>query len=565
MHPLLRSFLASKVRREFASDTAAVIARVTRALVSEGFWDDAFDVIDTFGEQSLVTELLESSLEALLASGRTATVRRWVDSAPEQTPMTMFAAAELAFREGHFHESEALATISARDSSDSALAAQALLVAGRAAHAASRAPEAADLYDKAGEIAVSADQRRLATLGLLGAAIELERSDATELLESLGSPVDLDPGDRVILVSRRISLETRFSLRVSLEEARAMWQLLPRVADPMLRASFRNVFGYTLAAMGHTTEALALTAELLEEADRYRLDFVIPYALTNQALVQMCQHQYQGATETLDEAEDRALAAGDQTAYYIAWCVRTRLTNAQAAFERSLSRAIPRNCEQTRSLEAELLASYAVALAATGDLARASDYARRASSMSRAVETAISAPAALAVVSLSVGESAEALAHAREALDVAARSGMIESFVSAYRGCPELLVCLLADTPSHDDLSRVVRTGGDGGMMSGDREHRRSILDLSPREKEVLALVAQGCSNPEIGRRLFISPVTVKVHVRHIFEKLGVSSRAEAALRAGQLGRGQAAPAETSSAEKGFWPEKSKSDRRPVE
>ena len=64
-----------------------------------------------------------------------------------------------------------------------------------------------------------------------------------------------------------------------------------------------------------------------------------------------------------------------------------------------------------------------------------------------------------------------------------------------------------------------------------------SVMNLSKREKEVLGLIGHGLSNPEIGQRLFISPVTVKVHVRHIFEKLGVKSRAEAALRAAQIGR----------------------------
>ena len=54
-------------------------------------------------------------------------------------------------------------------------------------------------------------------------------------------------------------------------------------------------------------------------------------------------------------------------------------------------------------------------------------------------------------------------------------------------------------------------------------------MALSPREKEVLSLLAQGMSNAAIGSELFISPVTVKVHVRHIFEKLGVKSRAAAA------------------------------------
>ena len=52
---------------------------------------------------------------------------------------------------------------------------------------------------------------------------------------------------------------------------------------------------------------------------------------------------------------------------------------------------------------------------------------------------------------------------------------------------------------------------------------------LSTREREVSELLAQGCSNPEIAKALFISVPTTKVHVRHIFEKLGVHSRAEVA------------------------------------
>jgi DNA-binding NarL/FixJ family response regulator len=55
---------------------------------------------------------------------------------------------------------------------------------------------------------------------------------------------------------------------------------------------------------------------------------------------------------------------------------------------------------------------------------------------------------------------------------------------------------------------------------------------LSNRENEVYELIAQGRSNKQIAHALFISESTTKVHVRHIFEKLGVRSRAEvAALR----------------------------------
>ena len=52
-------------------------------------------------------------------------------------------------------------------------------------------------------------------------------------------------------------------------------------------------------------------------------------------------------------------------------------------------------------------------------------------------------------------------------------------------------------------------------------------------------LVAAGCSNPEIARRLFISRETVQTHLKHIFSKLGVDSRtALAALATGQLAAG---------------------------
>ena len=59
---------------------------------------------------------------------------------------------------------------------------------------------------------------------------------------------------------------------------------------------------------------------------------------------------------------------------------------------------------------------------------------------------------------------------------------------------------------------------------------------LTPRELEVLALVAQGRSNPEIARELFIGEATVKSHLLHVFDKLGVSDRTAAVTRALERG-----------------------------
>ncbi len=62
------------------------------------------------------------------------------------------------------------------------------------------------------------------------------------------------------------------------------------------------------------------------------------------------------------------------------------------------------------------------------------------------------------------------------------------------------------------------------------------ISDLSDRELDILKLVATGASNKEIGQQLFISLNTVKVHLRNIFGKIGVTSRTEAAMYAVRIG-----------------------------
>jgi DNA-binding NarL/FixJ family response regulator len=61
-------------------------------------------------------------------------------------------------------------------------------------------------------------------------------------------------------------------------------------------------------------------------------------------------------------------------------------------------------------------------------------------------------------------------------------------------------------------------------------------LGLSKRELEVLGLVAAGRTNGQIAQELFISPKTASVHVTHILDKLGVSSRIEAAMIAARAG-----------------------------
>ncbi len=75
----------------------------------------------------------------------------------------------------------------------------------------------------------------------------------------------------------------------------------------------------------------------------------------------------------------------------------------------------------------------------------------------------------------------------------------------------------------------------EGGAFVLDSGKLRE-LGITPREHEILGLIATGLSNREIGERLFVSENTVKTHSSRLFEKLGVNRRVQAVLKGRELG-----------------------------
>jgi DNA-binding NarL/FixJ family response regulator len=137
-----------------------------------------------------------------------------------------------------------------------------------------------------------------------------------------------------------------------------------------------------------------------------------------------------------------------------------------------------------------------------------------------------------------------------------------ETIARIRGGAPDARIIVITTYDADADVYRAVQAGARGyllkgtfaeGMLeairhvhAGGRLFAREVAHraesgpatpaLTSREVSVLELVAKGLSNKEIGAVLFVSEDTIKTHLKHIFVKLGVSDRTEAALFALQQG-----------------------------
>jgi DNA-binding CsgD family transcriptional regulator len=547
LHPLARSFLEERSERSGSGQRAEIAERSIAYYRERRDWEAAFDLIVRHGLCEHLEALLLEALDGLLDTGRLSTIETWCGFASKsgsKTPPFALARAELALRQGHFTEAQTRAEAA---STEPALAYRALSIAGRAAHLASREEEALDFYQRARATAESEEEEREAAWGELLCLIDLEHSDASQAFEHLSATVvRSDPSNVVRYAGRRLVYQFRLG-NLDLAEADRAHELLAAVPDPLARTSFECNYGSALSLAARYDEALTVAESATELARRLRLDFALPYSLCVAATARAGRRQWPEAHARINEALRAARSCRNDYAEHVCLGAQIRILAQEGRHEAALAVDVPELPCSLPCGRAEALGSRALVLASTSRLSEASSLVAEIRGSTSAIEATVLVSAAEAIIALK-GQDPTAPGRVAAFAELAMTTGAPDLLVTAYRSTPELLGLLLAGARYRKEFARVVSGVGDEDLAAAvgqplALEDRRSRL--SRRELEVLEHLEQGLTNRQIATALFIEESTVKVHVHHIFDKLGVRSRAAIVMQARLRGVAQATSAIT--------------------
>jgi ATP/maltotriose-dependent transcriptional regulator MalT len=190
---------------------------------------------------------------------------------------------------------------------------------------------------------------------------------------------------------------------------------------------------------------------------------------------------------------------------------------------------------------AALLALSALQHAIEGNLSRAAALARQAVETSNGVEAKYYARAAELITARGQGERLEALQDETASfVKDAAHDEVLDVVVLTCRSDPEFGRLVAEDAVASRLAGHILTGSGDrrlvekAGIVTSDARIKPQTV-LTARELEVLELLGRGFSNAEVASELVISLSTAKVHVHHVLKKLGLQTRLQAGLIAGEV------------------------------
>ncbi len=555
LHPLAAAYLERRARVEASDDLTAAVKTCLAAYRGRREWDAGFELIERYRVDSELETLFADALDDLLNGARLATIEALVTRSEGRSivsPTLDIAKAELALRQGRHMSAQAFAE-SAIDmlASLNGNSFRALVVAARSAHAGSREEAALSYYREAEVAAENPHGVRESLWGQLMCAAALELDEAHELLERLESTaVNADPFDLVRMADKKLGMGFRFGTVKHLVAARRVAELVPHIADPFVRCSFRCAFSYALNLAAFYDEGADQARLLLADASEFKVDPALPYAHSMAAAALAGVRRYDEAHAELDKAVAESRRCNDEFGEQSVYAWRVRLLSEDGRASDACAIEPPSLEDSLRSMRGEVLVSRALALASLGRLVEARELSAEAVSVTSGVETRVLSAAIDAVCAVN-GREPHLMESIGTMVDVAYDAGAVGLVVTAYRANGDLLASLLSPAGSRERAMFIVARAGDEDMVRALNAEGGASPDprvsLSRREREVYELLCEGLSNGAIAKQLFISEATVKVHVHHVFDKLGIRSRTALAMNAARDRWRYAAPATTSN------------------
>ena len=536
LHPLVRDFLFRKIGA--TEEATLMVSDAIGACVRRERWDRAFELILRFERDDLVEPVLEAAYMPLIRCGHTATLGTFatkVKIAPTFPPAVVdLAEADIALADGAFELASRIAQRAvARLGEEHELASRAETIIAESAYARACPAEAEAAYKRAFQ---SARSERDAVAALRGWALSCVQGEVPvpgwvmqRLEERRGeSPLDLLRHTLLELIRRHFS--SGFSDADPLiDEARAVLHL---VDDPRARSAFAYVTAYVTALRANYRDAERWLEVCDADIEAFDLDFARPHSLWNHAHVALGLRKFGHAERLLQKLEDGL--NNYPLDYHV---VNARILRGRLALETHRTEAAIAALPTIKrevvipSIHGEYVATRALALAISERRREALSAADRAGEMTQAVEVRVLNAATRAILS----SESDRARTADAAWDLAEELGAWDPLVASIRASKALADVFARNEALRPALGTLYQRTNDLGLARLGGLRTRAVGNpadlLSPREFEVLGLIARGYRNQEIATALVLSLSTVKVHVRHIFEKLGVRSRSEAVTR----------------------------------